>query len=195
MSKASEQHALKQDEEDDGEEQDEDMDPLTVLQPEVARRVRKLRAMHDEYEAIHAEYKAERIAMERKFLARKEQLYAQRKAIVTGEQDVETTPEDNAVSEENVKGVTNFWFNVLDTHPGLSSLIAEEDIPLLEKLSDITVEYSEKFDSFTLAFHFDENEFISNKVLTKKYVVSPDLLEEQAPDLVECEASEVQWKA
>ncbi|RYG64987.1 NAP domain-containing protein, partial [archaeon] len=148
-----------------------------------------------------------------------------------------------------MKGVTNFWFNVLDTHPGLSSLIAEEDIPLLEKLSDITVEYSETYESFTLAFHFEDNDFITNKVsldpsyigtvlvpdlllcayvpsvhtcrvvhvedisictylymltrtiiccaqvLTKKYVVSPDLLEEQAPALVDCETSAIDWKA
>ncbi|RYG64988.1 hypothetical protein EON64_12865 [archaeon] len=69
------------------------MDPLLVLQPEVARRVRKLRAMHDEYETMHGEYKAERIALERKFLARKEEMFAKRKAIVTGEQEVETTSE------------------------------------------------------------------------------------------------------
>lgn len=68
------------------------------------------------------------------------------------------------MSEEKIKGVTNFWFNVLDTHPGLSSLIAEEDIPLLEKLNDISVEYSENYETFTLAFHFDDNEFITNKV-------------------------------
>lgn len=80
-------------EEVEDDEDQEEMDPLLVLQPEVARRVRKLRAMHNDYETLHGEYKAERIALERKFLARKEELFAKRKAIVTGEEDVETTPE------------------------------------------------------------------------------------------------------
>eukprot|EP01031_Cornospumella_fuschlensis_P047504 gene47504-58195_t len=60
-----------EDREQSGDEgSEEEMDVLEGLEPEVARRVRKLRAMHDDYEAIQSEYKAERIALERKFLAR-----------------------------------------------------------------------------------------------------------------------------
>ena len=68
------------------------------------------------------------------------------------------------MSAENVKGVPGFWMTALTGHPATASLIVDEDIPLLEKLRDITVEYGEQLDSFTLAFHFDENEFIANTV-------------------------------
>ncbi|RYG58564.1 hypothetical protein EON64_21185 [archaeon] len=180
------------------------MDMLEGLAPEVARRVKKLRSMHDDFEALQSEYKAERIALERKFLARKQEQANQRKAIVTGEQDVEVTADgecglivyelvdirvlscravcvltcplhplshcllsyaaDSAVSAENVRGVPGFWMTALTGHPITASLITEEDIPLLEKLRDITADYSEGLDSFTLAFHFEANDFITNQV-------------------------------
>lgn len=66
---------------------------LEGLEPEVARRVKKLRSMHDDFEVVQREYKAERIALEKKFLARKQDLANQRKAIVTGEQDAEVSAE------------------------------------------------------------------------------------------------------
>jgi nucleosome assembly protein 1-like 1 len=46
----------------------------------------------------------------------------------------------------------------------------EADEPLLELLQDITVTFSESSPmGFTLHFHFKENEYFTNTVLTKEY--------------------------
>jgi nucleosome assembly protein 1-like 1 len=65
----------------------------------------------------------------------------------------------------------------------------------LEALTSIKVDYDETFSSFTLTFAFEENEFFTNKTLTKKYGVSPDLLDEKAPALTSNEGTEIDWKA
>ena len=62
------------------------------------------------------------------------------------------------------KGIPGFWLQSLASHSSIGYLITEEDEPALEALSDIKCEYDEEFKSFTLYFHFKENEFFSNSV-------------------------------
>ncbi len=46
----------------------------------------------------------------------------------------------------------------------------EADEPVLELLQDITVTFSESAPmGFTLHFHFKENEYFTNTILTKEY--------------------------
>lgn len=82
----------------------------------------------------------------------------------------------------------------MSAHPNIGELITEDDLPALAGLNNITVEYSDDFTTFTLHFHFKENEFFSNTVLTKKYTVSPDLLDEKNPNLSEIDTTKIEWK-
>lgn len=51
----------------------------------------------------------------------------------------------------------------------------EYDVPVLRHLEDITSEYLEGTNTgFRLFFHFSENEFFTNKVLTKTYKLNPE---------------------
>ena len=95
--------------------------------------------------------------------------------------------------EDTEKGIPQFWLNCLHNNSLVGSMITEDDLYALEKLTDITVEYDENYTSFVLSFHFDENEFFTNRVLTKKYSVTPDLLDERAPTLDLNEGTEVSW--
>ena len=81
--------------------------------------------------------------------------------------------------------IPQFWLNCLMQSKII--MIEECDIAVLEKLQDITVEYDDNFASFTLSFYFAKNEYFSNPVLTKKYGVSPDLLDDKSPTLTKCE--------
>ena len=48
--------------------------------------------------------------------------------------------------------------------------LQENDEPVLELLDDVTVTLSEKAPmGFTLHFHFKENDYFTNQVLTKEY--------------------------
>jgi hypothetical protein len=97
--------------------------------------------------------------------------------------------------EDEVKGIPGFWLQALTTNNSTSYLITEEDVPALESLVDIGCEYDDEFTSFKLSFYFKENEFFTNKILTKTYGVSPDLLDDKSPALTLNEGTEIDWKA
>lgn len=100
----------------------------------------------------------------------------------------------NEPSKDEEKGVPSFWLTTIASNSVIGTLIAEEDVPALEALTNITVDYAEDFSAFTLNFHFNENDFFTNTVLKKKYAVEPDLLDERSPSLSDIEGDEIQWK-
>jgi len=158
--------------------------------------------MHKDYETIEEAYKAERIALEQKYLDLKQVVIEKRRQIVAGEFEPpveadETSGEKGDAEEEHsdIKGIPGFWLTILTSHPSIGELVTEEDIPALEHLTDVTVEYGARFEEFTLTFHFKENEFFSNATLKKRYEVSPDLLDEKAPALSGVDGSVIEWKA
>eukprot|EP01039_Chlorochromonas_danica_P005945 gene5945-6547_t len=195
--KVEEEHEEEEEElEEDDDEEEEDEDPLADKAPEVVRRVKALRKLHGEYDALQEEYKRERAALESKFTQKRQVIFDHRKKIVAGEHEPTPEPDDEtngAVSEENIKGVPEFWINVLSEHPEVGGLIAEEDIPALNALTDITVSYDEAFKTFTLSFHFQDNEHFTNAVLTKTYTVEPTLHDE-FPTLQDVQVSPIDWK-
>jgi nucleosome assembly protein 1-like 1 len=191
------------DDEDDGDFNLKDLIDLSSLPKDVQKRVAALRKIQDDYTAIDEEYKKARIELERSFLQRKSALYEARRAISTGEVEVPDRPPvegeeeaqaESAEPEEPVKGIPQFWAQVLNAHPQIGGYIVEEDLPALETLTNITCTYDEEFKSFTLHFHFAENEFFTNTVLTKTYHVTPDLLDDKAPSLKSTEGCEIAWK-
>lgn len=142
--------------------------------------------MQDDYATIDVEYKKARIELERAFLQRKTTLYEARRAIVVGEVDVPDLPsvegeeaeveEVAAEPEEPAKGIPDFWAQVLNSHPQIGSYITEEDLPALQALTNITCTYDEEFKSFTLHFHFEENEFFANSVSQRVLICIEALL-------------------
>lgn len=158
--------------------------------------MKALRKLHGEYDSLQEEYKRERAALEAKFNQKRQVIFDHRKKIVAGEHEPTPEPDDEtngAVSEENIKGVPDFWLSVISEHPEVGGLIAEEDIPALNALTDITVAYDEAFKTFTLSFHFKDNEHFTNAVLTKTYTVEPSLHDE-FPTLQDVQVSPIDWK-
>eukprot|EP01040_Poterioochromonas_malhamensis_P010337 gene10338-11244_t len=186
--------------EEEQEEEEEEEDPYARIDqidlPEpVLKRVKGLRKLHENYEAIDAEYKEQRIALEKQFLQRKKALFDQRSLVLTGASDItEEGVLTNEPSKDEEKGVPSFWLTTIASNSVIGTLIAEEDVPALEALTNITVDYAEDFSAFILNFHFNENDFFTNTVLKKKYAVEPDLLDERSPSLSDIEGDEIQWK-
>ncbi len=162
----------------------------------VFRRVNALRQLHATYEDLEEEYRKERIELEKKFLAKKEEFYAKRQPIISGEVDIPKVEGEEEVGTEETddKGVPQFWLTALSSHPTIGETVTEEDVPALETLTNITVAYDEDFTTFTLSFHFAENPFFKNSVLTKKYTVTPDLLDDKNPNLSAAEGCVIEWK-
>lgn len=104
--------------------------------------------------------------------------------------------------DENTKGIPKFWMYTLKNvnEESLQALIEPHDEPVLEYLNDITVQINEPNNSgFTLKFHFGENPFFTNQVLTKVYSLREDPdpkcpLEYDGPEIIGCKGCSIDWK-
>lgn len=100
---------------------------------------------------------------------------------------------------EDVKGVPDFWLTIFRCTELMSPMIQEPDEPLLKKLVDVKIVYeAESAMSYTLEFYFDENEFFTNKVLTKKYYLKSKVEGDQpysfeGPEIYKCEGCVIHW--
>ncbi len=129
-------------------------------------------------------------------------IYDKRVPVISGDEDVKLTeeeekaiPEEALESKDGQKGIPGFWLQALGQNEDIREFIEEEDLPLMEKLKDITVTYNENFDSFTLTFCFHPNEYMEQTELKKTYTVSPDLIDEESPALTGIDYTEIKWKA
>ena len=95
--------------------------------------------------------------------------FAKRAAIVSGE----TKPE-GLTDTQNIKGIPEFWLGAMRNCSVIASNITEKDEVILHSLTNITCETlpEEVNIGFKLEFFFAENEFFSNKVLTKTYIMA-----------------------
>merc|ERR1712112_794805 len=94
-----------------------------------------------------------------------------------------------------------FWLHVLKNgnEEALMGLVEEHDEAVLENLTNITVALDSDNAGFTLSFHFQENAFFTNEVLTKHYKLrhgpNPDSpLEYDGPEIVSCTGCTIDWK-
>lgn len=103
----------------------------------------------------------------------------------------EAVPE---VSEPAAPGVVGFWLTVFKNFSRVAAKIQLYDEPVLKALHDVQLTYldDQKMQGFRLDFHFDENEYFSNSVLSKTYDL---LLEDDSPELtfVKAEGTPIQW--
>lgn len=95
---------------------------------------------------------------------------------------------------EDVKGIPDFWLTVFRTTELLSQMIQKPDEPVLKKLTDITIAYSNEPMSYILEFHFAPNEYFTNTVLTKQYFLKVKVDSEhpfafEGPEIYKCTVS------
>ncbi|KAK9890022.1 hypothetical protein WA026_008829 [Henosepilachna vigintioctopunctata] len=75
---------------------------------------------------------------------------------------------------EIIKSINNFWFTAIMNHPDLCSIVDEREEECLQFLNRIEVEEFEDIKSgYQIDFHFDENPFFENAVLTKEFHLEP----------------------
>jgi len=104
--------------------------------------------------------------------------------------------------DENTKGIPKFWLYAMKNANDecLMGMVETHDEPVLEHLTDITVQLNEPSNNgFTLRFHFSENEFMSNSVLSKEYTLREDPdpespLEYDGPEIISCKGCKIDWK-
>ncbi|OTB05792.1 hypothetical protein M426DRAFT_56270 [Hypoxylon sp. CI-4A] len=155
----------------------------------VRRRVAGLKGIQKDHSKLEAEFQEEVLQLEKKYFAKFTPLYEQRAAIINGKEEptdaqVEAGEEEDEDEEDEakpekeekatpetaelVKGIPEFWLSAMKNQISLAEMITERDEAALRYLTDIRMEYLDK-PGFRLIFEFTENEFFTNKTITKTY--------------------------
>lgn len=160
---------------------------IESLPSEVKRRVAGLKGIQKEHSKLEAEFQEEVLQLEKKYFAKFTPLYEQRSAIVNGktepsedlvkagEEDEESEDTEGATVKEEkpaetakVSGIPEFWLSAMKNQISFAEMITDRDEGALKSLIDIRMEYLDK-PGFRLIFEFVENDYFTNKIITKTY--------------------------
>lgn len=138
------------------------------LEEQIMAAFEKVADIEDEIEKINADQVEEEARLQHRFDLKKAPLYAKRNAII--------------------RDIPNFWMDALVNHQIFSSMITDDDMPVLEHLKNVEVTRSEDdFRSFKITFYFGENPFFANEGLVKELTASGD-------QSIKVTNSPIQWK-
>jgi len=200
---------------------------ISALPAPVKKRLKALKKIQLESTKIEAKFYEEVHKLECKYHEMYQPLYVQRSKITKGEHEPNDAecewPSDDEeedkelagdmkdkakledektkkdAEEKDVKGVPDFWLTIFKNVDMLQEMIQEADEPVLTKLSDITVTFSETPMGFTLHFFFAPNDYFSNSVLTKEYEMKCEPSEDdpfsfEGPEIFKCKGCTINWK-
>merc|ERR1712156_975093 len=178
---------------------------IASLPAPVKRRLKSLKKIQLESTKIEAKFYEEVHKLECKYHEMYKPLYEQRGRITKGEYEPNDDecqwPSDDKkeAEEKDVKGVPDFWLTIFKNVDMLQEMVQEADEPVLSKLTDITVTFSETPMGFTLHFSFAPNDYFSNTVLTKEYEMKCEPSEDdpfgfEGPEIFKCKGCTINWK-
>jgi nucleosome assembly protein 1-like 1 len=157
---------------------------IESLPVHVRRRVAGLKGIQKEHSKLEAEFQEEVLQLEKKYFAKFTPLYQKRAKVINGatEPTVDEIKagganEDKSYSEEllkaddpseSISGIPEFWLSAMKNQISLAEMITDRDEAALKYLTDVRMEYLDK-PGFRLIFEFAENDFFTNRCITKTY--------------------------
>ncbi|XP_012219695.1 nucleosome assembly protein 1-like 1 isoform X1 [Linepithema humile] len=111
-----------------------------------------------------------------------------------------TEKKDETENDDDTKGIPDFWLTIFKNVGTLADMVQEHDEPILKHLHDIKVKFLESNPmGFILEFHFTPNEYFSNSVLTKEYIMKctpekNDPFSFEGPEIYKCKGCVIDWK-
>lgn len=189
---------------------------IESLPPSVRRRVAGLKGVQKEHSKLEVQFQEEVLELEKKYFAKFTPLYEKRAKIVNGnaepteeevtageqanedDDDEDEAPkvdtEDDRSKVGDVTGIPEFWLSAMKNQVSLAELITDRDEAALKYLTDIRMEYTDK-PGFRLIFEFAENEFFTNKTVTKTYYYQEE--SGYGGDFIydHAEGDKIDWKA
>ncbi|XP_044581271.1 nucleosome assembly protein 1-like 1 isoform X1 [Cotesia glomerata] len=192
----------------------------------VKRRVKALKQLQLAQVNIEAKFYEEVHALECKYNKMCAELHDKRSNIVSGiyeptdeeavwetdnEEDdiandikekvkIEEVKDKDEKETDNVKGIPDFWLTIFKNVAMLDEMVQEHDEPILKHLYDIKVIFLESDPmGFILEFHFEPNEYFSNSVLTKEYLMKcapekNDPFSFEGPEIHKSKGCTIDWK-
>lgn len=179
----------------------------------VRRRVAGLKGIQKEHAKLEAQFQEEVLQLEKKYFQKFTPLYERRSTIVNGaaepteaeieagkgeeeDQDIEEKKPETEGGDEETKmtGVPEFWLSAMKNQVSLAEMITDRDEEALRHLTDIRMEYLDR-PGFRLIFEFSENEFFTNKTLSKTYFYQEE--SGYGGDFIydHAEGDKIDWKA
>ncbi|ERT02340.1 nucleosome assembly protein 1-like 1 [Sporothrix schenckii 1099-18] len=194
---------------------------IESLPPQVKRRVSGLKGIQKEHSKLEAEFQEEVLQLEKKYFAKFTPLYEKRSKIINGaneptaeeiaageEEEEEDEEEDGEeahkaetkaeeaedASTEPVSGIPEFWLSAMKNQISLAEMITDRDEGALKHLTDIRMEYLDK-PGFRLIFEFAENDYFTNKTISKTYFYQSE--SGYGGDFIydHAEGDKINWKA
>ena len=191
---------------------------IESLPPQVKRRVAGLKGIQKEHSKLEAEFQEEVLQLEKKYFAKFTPLYEKRSKIVNGASEptedevaagedsededeeenhkAETKTEEAAApaTSESVSGIPEFWLSAMKNQISLAEMITDRDEGALKHLTDIRMEYLDK-PGFRLIFEFAENDYFTNKTISKTYFYQSE--SGYGGDFIydHAEGDKINWKA
>jgi len=162
----------------------------------VQNRVVALKKLNKQREELRKQFDEELRQLEIKYEALYAPLYTRRAVIVDGTEEPtaeEIGPDAKPTETKDPKGIPDFWLTALKNYPMIEEQITPRDEPALKFLRDIRVIRLENED-FALEFHFAENPYFDNQVLTKKYLFKR-MEDEDDWEFDKSESATINWKA
>ncbi len=85
-------------------------------------------------------------------------------------------------------GIPGFWLNVMKHSTMVCSLLLKKDENLLRQLVDVEYIPQDGKPDFVLKFHFNPNDYMTNTVLTKRYIM------EDYDKVKQVESTKIKWR-
>ncbi|KAJ4353845.1 histone chaperone [Didymosphaeria variabile] len=186
---------------------------IESLPGSVRRRVAGLKGIQKEHSKLEAEFQEEVLQLEKKYFAKFTPLYKSRASIINGQtepteeqvtvgekkdddDEEDDVPEEEVNKDEgkDVKGIPEFWLSAMKNQISLAEMITDRDEGALKHLTDIRMEYLDR-PGFRLIFEFEENEYFTNKTVTKTYFYQEE--NGYGGDFIydHAEGDKIDWKA
>ena len=156
----------------------------------VRRRIAGLKGLQGEHSKLEVQLQEEFLELEKKYFAKFLPLYEKRAKIINGisepsEEEIKASQvkhegksegpslnldsADDSTEEVNrILGIPEFWLSAMKNQISLAEMITDRDEAALRHLTDIRMEYFDK-PGFRLIFEFADNEFFTNKSISKTY--------------------------
>lgn len=193
-----------------------DLAAMDEIPVELQRRLQALQKLQIETYQIESEFHKKIFEIECEHQKKYTDIYRKRQAIICGDHEPSETEcqmadtinllqgltllSSNQESESNIKGIPNFWLTIFKTDSILGQLVEENDEDALSYLCDIRC-YSTTDPrlSFVLEFHFMPNDYFTNDILTKEYLlqcmVDPqDPFDFDGPEIYKSIGCTIDWK-
>lgn len=187
---------------------------IESLPVSVRRRVAGLKGIQKEHAKLEAQFQEEVLELEKKYFAKFTPLYERRATIVNGateptdteieagkgeEEDIDAKDDDSKKEEDEkeesrMAGIPEFWLSAMKNQISLAEMITDKDEEALKNLVDIRMEYLDR-PGFRLIFEFSENEFFTNKTISKTYFYKEE--NGYGGDFIydHAEGTKIDWKA